>query len=622
MIGRYIKLEMRKNRLVFIALVSAFLVSLLAPYIYGSNRQLFEPTFAAFIFFWAVAGLSVCGAVLGGNAGAGLRAEAAENAEIVLPISHGARLAAAFGAVAAHAAFLVLLINAIAAVIGLNVLETTGVLWLMYVPALYVAAVAFIFAYVSRNGFLGGLIGVVFGWSFGLGAYLPWYLSKLINPFILAPGAAAAGIAGAVVAFILLTKNAGRAERAGLFFVTTITVCLLLGQFFSVGYVFYVAEKETHRFFKAFYATRSSIFVASRAGDLKLVSGLKAVPVLEAQTFQWSYFDWEGGDYIADAICDKDVVWILRDEKLGRRIMRGVSGGKFETVMTGLDDKSIHLMVIHGKVSVGRRENGSWYISPLEAGKAFEWTKMEINGWQKKFLAAFNIKPDDDLMGVSRILPKGRTIHWKLPGKISTGYYGGLALDWISVNNQFLIVASVQLEKGRKVLVFCYPDGKVKTMLESRALSIPYSVSFARDYDEHWNPLPDAKGDISIKYVFYERGVILHFIIADGQFLPPVDVEKVFSGKKMAGYQRLSYNGDGPLLHAEGSLVWLYMNGALVKYNAAAGKTEKYWDLTAICSGENGYFVVKDGFYLFDYDNGRLHFVDWNGAVAKVELYD
>jgi hypothetical protein len=192
------------------------------------------------------------------------------------------------------------------------------------------------------------------------------------------------------------------------------------------------------------------------------------------------------------------------------------------------------------------------------------------------------------------------------------------AINYISAGNQTTLLACV-VETGpkRASLVIGYPDGKIREVWAGEEqLSRPYPVASRVLFDSQGRPLPDAKGDVSVKYAVYGADSAMYFITADGRFLPPINIRALFKDTKIK-----TRNNFAPIvLHSENYMVWVEYDGIFLKYDLAAGKTVQFWDLTAYY-GKNTFTVPTDnGVYLFDDVSGSMRFVDWNGAVKNVDL--
>ncbi|MBI5239240.1 MAG: hypothetical protein HY926_02100 [Elusimicrobia bacterium] len=171
-----IRLELRKQKMAFLALAAGILVSLPCAWVGGrlggvsSHRVL-----TAFLYFWAWAGLPIAASLLSASAGAGLRAEPSVSAEAALPVSDRQKFAAGWLAAAGYLVFCALLVWS--GVFAESILRTgwggsldkeiTLVLFMTIPCLLYISLGSFVCSYVLGKGVVGGIMGSMLGAALG-----------------------------------------------------------------------------------------------------------------------------------------------------------------------------------------------------------------------------------------------------------------------------------------------------------------------------------------------------------------------------------------------------------------------------------------------------------------------
>ncbi|MCX5797634.1 MAG: hypothetical protein NTY77_19255 [Elusimicrobia bacterium] len=639
------RLELRKQRLAFVGLAAAFIVTLplawLGAVIGHADRR---AAIDALFLFWTTVGLPGAAALLGASAGVGLRAEPAAAAESVLPASPARRAAMALAAAALQLAALAAVVLLMAAAVSPGWRTTfTELVWsapefqravfrLLAFNLGYILAASFVCAYGLGHGLAGGLLGLGLA---GIGSTALAAASGMQALYdereLLRPGGLfmieALCLSGAAYA---LGRCASRLERrAGLGWLD-FTLCGLAVSFGSVlcvlamvrafGCLVHHPQPIRHEdyFARAHSlalrlvpglreADAQGLLVGDMDGRLMLLKpdGRRTVLAPGERVTLGDIFDVPLLDRNQSAEWDADgTLWSLHSKPLlnswRRTLMHGRPGERFKQLPLAGDGG---WQLVHRGLQVGTlgwSGDGKQRFTPLSAqglaasrSVAGELPKMFSEGWAELGLAAAAGKDGKSISW------RGRT--WRLPGKIVDGIMFELSLfPAVTAKPAPVFALNAFDQKGASTMVLCRPGAKAQTPWPGKRF---YAAGLSAD-GTLWSN-------------FTNRTLLM--IRPDGSAAPLLDLAPALAalprqkGKPSQGLSRfpiLLRVGDGEL--------WALLSGRwLARLDAKSGALKACWELP--CRPKNGRDSVQSvpaGFFL--HDGERTFFVDWEGKARKL----
>ncbi|MBI5239241.1 MAG: hypothetical protein HY926_02105 [Elusimicrobia bacterium] len=645
-----IRLELRKQRLAFIGLAGAFIITIPLAWFgaaigHVDRRSAID---AAFLF-WTLVGLPASAALLGASAGAGLRAEPAAPAESILPVSPGRRASAALIAAALQLAALAAVVLLIAIIVSPGWRTTfTEKVWsapefqraafrLMGFSLAYILSVSFAAAFALGHGLAGGLLGLGLA-GIGSTALAAAVGLQTLYPErdILRPGGvlfvAAIAVGGT---FYSLRRAASRLERrgglgwkdfalCGLGLAAGAALCVL-----TMGGTFERLVRRPQPVWREEYFARAQrqalrlvpglreaagqgLLAANMEGELLLLKpdGSRRTLVPGTRTTIQDIFDVPLLDRNHSVQWESDgALWSLHSRPRhtsdnwngwDRALMHGRPGERFQQLPLASEG---NWQLAHRGPRVGLlgwAGDGKMRFTPLAAqGRGRpqpvdgELPKLFADGWAEAGLAAA-VGPDR-----RSVSWRGRT--WKLPGWFADGVFFELSLLPAVARGEAPVFAVNVWEKSDvRSLVLCRPGGRVETPWPGAHF---YAEGITAD-----GTLWDTKDN---------RTMLM--LRPDGSAAPVLDLSAALAALPKAGKR----DRKGPprfpiLLKVEDGAVWVVLRQSwLARVDAGTGELKESWRLPARpARGKDSVQAVDGGFFL--HDGERIWFVDWEGKAKKL----
>ncbi|HBL17183.1 MAG: hypothetical protein A2X36_06790 [Elusimicrobia bacterium GWA2_69_24] len=661
----YAKLELRKNRVLFIGMALTFLGSIpFAAAMTALNRQGALAGFNAVLLFWTILGLPLIAILFGASSGAGLRAETAQEAESPLPVSPRCRAGGAVAACLAHVLLLGMLILLTSAVISPAWRETlfSGALASTFVRAFFTLTLftlatlllsSFIAAYAIGQGIVGGVLGALIGGtaagalSLGLGLQAVFEVRAAFTTLALFSMAVSlpAGLFALDRLAAWVERRPKRGWREGFLIALATTLgslaaCAAFAHAYhrltrsltiaAAGDAFYpwISTRNDDVLFPgARRVSRKGVLLHSFEGGLIWMTPegdraplIPARPRSFTELLGYLYF-W---DRIESVLWDADGgLWVLVAPDQAdpvHQLWHGWIGRPF-SLHSRLEGRRPYQLVRRGS-ELGMlawgdaTEDGSYAPIPPRGARP-RWVTLGmkrsdflLRGWEEAGLAA---RLSADGRTLTRRTPDGRTRRWTLPGKGPAA----AVVKPTALGGQTLFALQLRLKDGGYALALCRPDGTVTTHWPS-ADGASYWLETAPD-GSAWG---------------WRNGLTLHLAAPDGALLPPLDLEPIARaalGEKtrlerwgnrllrreaFGAGRTLTRWGTGAV-RIEGTRAWLVLNHRLlVVVDAATGKLLSRWELPAYSDArrysDTTFHIAESGFFL--HTGRRLYFIDWAGT--------
>lgn len=634
---KYMMLELRKNRVLFIGMAGTFLGSIpLAALVSVINHIPVDQGVKALLLFWSLAGLPGIAVLFGASAGAGLRSEPMRDAETLLPVSHNQRAGGALLAAGIYLGllFLLFMIPAGPLVYDIAVNSESRLvqpfLGLMPFLLVYSLMLSFICAYVIGQGIVGGFLGIVFGGltvaALTLGLVLQMFFD-FRAPFTgLAVIVMGLALWGAVSALKRTAPLVERRSKAGWKNITLTALAIMAGivcALFSLSVTynrllrsFYMPGNEISWLWRMgsksyqpedFKNAPRGILLNSLAGELTWIvpDGRRTVlikgerrPIKDLLRSPWSR-------QIRSIAWDEDgSLWALRHMvdysacfKDGCphefQLWHGIPGESFEK----------HSNILFGKdpYKLIRGRSGLVILAKNTQDDSHQYGALPPKNRQPQWLPAGKDKEtamshvlaesgriavlSKDKRTLTQKLANGKVRRWELPGK---GFYPKATL----ADDRMLFTAGVTLKKGGSALAVCRPDGKVELKWRKGPLHI----------------------EVTPNGTLWGFGIFnVLYIAVNGEFMPPLDLKDILEDTRakkgrLKGYRFMR------VIHADRSNVWMLAGDrCLAKLDIMTGKLIKRWRLPNYFMRIRDRYVhvVEDGFFLLA--GRRLYFIGWDG---------
>jgi hypothetical protein len=645
-----LRLELRKQRLAFIGLAAAFVVTLPLAWLGAAIGHVDRrATIDALFLFWTLVGLPAAAALLGASAGAGLRAEPAAPAESVLPMAPSQRAAMALAAAAVQLAVLTALILLIAVIVSPGWRTTfTEKVWsapefqravfrLMVFSLSYILAVSFACAYALGHGLAGGLLGLGLA---GIGSTALAAASGMQALYeereLLRPGAAvfvqALCLGGVGYA---LGRSASRLERraglgwrdfvlCGLGVSLGAALCVLaMGKTFDrlvrrpqpihQDEYFSRAQKLALRLVPGLReAEGQGLLAANMEGELLLLKpdGRRLVLTPGDRVTLSDIFDVPLLDRNHSAEWDSDgTLWSLHSKPRhgtgswtgwDRTLMHGRPGERFQQLPLASDGG---WQLTHRGPQVGTlgwAGDGKQRFTPLSAKGAAgsrpvdgELPKMFSEGWAEQGLAAAAGKDGKSISW------RGRT--WRLPGRIADGILFELSLfPAVTKGPAPVFAVNVTDAANKKSLVLCRPGAQPQIPWPGAGF---YADGISSD-GTLWG---------------FKNGWTMLMIRPDGSAAPALDLQHAITTLPDQVIHRTKGMSEFPILLRVGDgEAWLLLNGRwLARVDTRTGRLMSARGLRRTPkNGRDSVHAVPEGFFF--HDGERTWFVDWDGKARKL----
>lgn len=629
----FIRLELRKNRLIFIGLTAAFILSLpLMAMVWAKSRYPMSQGIDATLAFWTFLGLPGAALLFGGSSGSELRTEPADSAEGPLPLSPLGRVGGALSACGIHmvllAVLVVLLSFSVSPVWRGAFLERSNSVPLAQPFFLLLAftlvdllILSFVAAYCLRSGILGGLIGALLGGlttSFlvvGLALEIPFRERVGYVGLSLWPVAAALG--GGLYA---MYSASGVMERrfsssrwrligiaAGLCVGTVLAYASLSRSFEKLFESMRLHDSRGERF-RGEGLTDVAIFPAARKAaaqgalllslDGKLVwvtpSGSRTT-LLPGERRSLGDFltrpHWESGQ--STAWGEDGRLWVMtRPDTTEYEIWSGPAQGPLALIRRNNDKHWLSSFARDGrKLGMLAWSNRAWHYAEMPSSGAPPIWK-DIGADRGEFIArgrereGWAASLSEDRRALTLKPKEGRSVRWRLPGSTAAARQKQVLASWVGGKKMFLVPVR---HGGGSALAVCVMDG---------VCSLEWKGGARESYVLSSNPDGSLWGR-------RDQGS-LHVVTAEGKFLPPL---------------RLASARDARVLRASGSRVWVLSNsGYLSMLDAGTGKPLEHWALSGKFDRRSelapNFQAVEEG--VFFRAGHQLYFIDWAGASRRL----
>jgi len=649
----FAKLELRKNRLLFIGMTLTFLGSLPLVCIGMAPTEIpVRQGLNAALLFWTILGLPVMAALFGAASGAAMRSAPAREAESPLPISPSAKAAGALGASAVHLFLLCALVLVSACLLSPAVRQTiffserSALLqefyfWLLGFTMTYLLMTSFACAYGLGHGILGGVLGGALGiiavgslsWGFGLQeiyVYRAPFTARGIAAIVIA-------LTGAAVAIARISAWVERRPRWGWSGLVLTAIAVSAGSVTASGALWsthsrliqslFLVSSEDHylpwlsrRNDKAFLkegrsAASRGALAKSLNGGLEWISpkGERSIILkpLRRNVIRWSLlpFPWWGG--LASVIWDENgTLWALVEDPGDKMTNEPANYQLWKG--TPPRPMTLHLRVEQRghepnpySFAQRGREVGVLAFAPgdkvafaplRKSERRLEWedtgkhrTLFLLDGWKKEGLAA---AVDSNGTGLRSYEPTPR--RWKLPGRARALYDVVRALP---VAGKGFFLVPVETAGGSRALAVCGPDGEVRKVWEAGSEA------------DFWLEI----GQDGSLWGWRDRHT-LHLVTPKGVFLPPLSMR--MAAREVLGMDSRKSRWRSPVVRLTETRVWVILDHRfMVMLDNRTGEVIKKWSLPSPRKKrhyqDEALHPAEDG--VFYHTGRRLHFMDWAG---------
>ena len=629
-------LELRKNRLLFVGLAAAFVLSIpLGAWMGIKSLPSAMAGVHAALAFWCTLGLPGLAVLLGASAGAGLRSEPMAEAEALLPVSPRRRVFSALASSLLHAALLSGVVLLAAFILGPwlggdkewgrpfdDAREFLGAyLSLLGYGVFYPLAAAFAFAYLFAHGILGGLLGAVLGAAayasaaaaFALRLFFPesspWdhlpeagmIASGLV--VLSALGAAAPAIERRPRRSLAWTGLAGALAAAG----ASACALLFLGMWERSSRAWVIEESAflgDWRGAKPVEWQSRAALVTDREGTVSAVTpeGRELVLVPGEKRPLRHLLDWPMWFPLRDSAWTRDGrLWVLRLAGTGAsarwELIEGKPGEGFKT--------RLELPYDHADMFLSHRDGE---IALMES--RYDSTRRELS-YRYALVSSFRPLPRWKPLpspripfGVERVaepplakLNYDLRVHARRRGVDDPARRPPAPPSFESPGGKLV---PVRLKNGVRALAEFRKDGSLRHHWGGRM----------REDFSPWK-LPDG--------TLWDWGADKELLILprNGMPLPPVSLAKALA---QAREERPGLWTQPWIIHREDGRLWLFAGTALLQIDESDGALLGSVALPSRQRGRleylSGFHVAEDG--IFYHDGRSLYFSDWRGRFRSL----
>lgn len=659
----FMRLELRKNRLLAWGLGAAFLASL--PLAALGTRLGGHPVadvLNAALLFWTLGGLPLFGVLIGASSGVGLRSEPNESAEAVLPLSPLHRTSGALVAGALRLAALAALVLAVAWLISpawrsilfepaRHIIFTDRppappfvrpLFWSLPFSLGYLLLLSFICAYAMRQGVVGGAFGFLLAACTAACLALGWQLEEehfrtlRFTPIGIAVMAVA--LAGAVAALRWTAPWVGRDARLGLRGAALTVLGLAAGalasaaafqlsvqtirrstQFIDLGYMPFTSQTLSPHDTMMARPTDRGTTLRTIDDDIFWVTQEGAVTRLlhgEPKDL-WAILGYTWTD-VESMVWDSDGdLWLMRLphrwEGGRQELWRGRPESELTLHARLQSGDGGRLVQIGGEVGLSKSESVDfsmtrsreyWATLPLKDGKP-RWQEIgDLEAFAAKRLLEQGLagRLDASRKLLSRRTPGGGSVTCRFPAAASES--PGIVLPHaVGPKGPVFFMRIIPDGDGVPFTAACMPDGQVRTGWAGKAR-----------YLHAMDRTP--QGAV---WTWFNLGR-LGIAEPDGTFHGLLDMRPAFRDILMLP----GTEGYLPkLVHNEGTTLWLLAHQRwLVKVDGSAGTVLARWELPPDPVPDDIYHPVlhpvEGG--VFVHDGRALHLVDWEGRRRRIRV--
>lgn len=659
----YAKLELRKNRLLFIGMALIFFISLPLTMLI-SSLSLYPAVsgLEAALFFWTFLGLPLTAVLFGASGGAALRAETTHNAEAPLPLSPCQKIAGAALGAGIYLAALAILVLLASFIFSPELREMfvdifseypngeapfwRPMLTLTAFTLVHTLLVSFACSYALGQAVLGGILGAGLAGLACSGLTTGLALQRFFSfraPFTgLAWLTIASAAMGCVVglrqtAFWVEHRRKGHWLKG-----SAIVLSLSLGSLISTGafYLTYhrlvrsvgmLCERRHLDGWDGLFPARldkdrpaQGMLLESLYGDLLwMTPDGRRRALIAGEPKPWKHFldalFW--GHIVSAAWDEAQNLWVVSESQRhttnhSYKLWHGKIGERFvlHSIISTADyiDRFVRrggelgLSAWDSAVPWTKGIRRHVYAPIPSAGQQPRWQAIGSYKDKREFFikASFeeglSARLSPDRRLLMRKIPKGGGVRrWKLPGKAQASGFNRGFFPPIRIGGRELFLVPVEFHDKSRVLAICHPDGSTR-------LGWPGINGFSYDW---------LNFEMNGALWAFENESILYATTLEGVFLPPINISPLLKNQPQKDIpKRLRLR----ILHLSNFKFWALVNGdTLIEADLRTGRPLRQWKLPDVSRmitpnwHEEFIGVVEGGFFL---NTGRdFYFITWDG---------